>query len=60
VLESRLIASAFTSHTPRVVAALEGSVARLRGASALVFHKLLFRHAEFGTTTSPQPQPGED
>jgi len=59
VLESRLIASAFTSHTPRVVAAVEGSVARLRGAAALVFHKLLFRHAEFGVTAAPPPQPTE-
>jgi predicted NBD/HSP70 family sugar kinase len=52
ILESKLIASAFTSHTPRVVAAIEGSVARLRGAAALVFHKLLFRHAEFGVSAT--------
>jgi predicted NBD/HSP70 family sugar kinase len=60
VLESRLISSAFTSHTPRVVAAVEGSVARLRGAAALVFHKLLFHHAEFGMNTSAPQQPTED
>ena len=55
VLESRLIANAFTSHTPRVVAAVEGSTARLRGAAALVFQKLLFRNTEFGMTTSAPP-----
>jgi predicted NBD/HSP70 family sugar kinase len=55
ILESRLIASAFTSHTPRVVAATEGSVARLRGAAALVFHKILFRQIEFGLSTDIAP-----
>jgi predicted NBD/HSP70 family sugar kinase len=50
LLESQLIAHAFTAHTPRVVAAVEGGVARLRGAAALVFHKMLFRHAGFGAT----------
>lgn len=53
-LESRLIANAFTSRTPRVVAAQEGSVARLRGAAALVFHKVLFRQTEFGITPAAQ------
>ncbi|MGA7339564.1 MAG: ROK family transcriptional regulator [Terracidiphilus sp.] len=47
LLESRLIAKSFTSRTPRVVAAMDGDVARLRGAAALVLHKVLFRQAEF-------------
>ncbi len=47
LLESRLIAKSFTPHTPRVVAATDGDAARLRGAAALVLHKVLFRHAEF-------------
>ncbi|MDE3186652.1 MAG: ROK family transcriptional regulator [Acidobacteriota bacterium] len=46
VLESQLIAKSFTAHTPRVVPALEGDAARLRGAAALVLHKVLFRRAE--------------
>lgn len=53
-LESRLIASAFTGRTPRIVAAQEGSVARLRGAAALVFHKILFRQIEFARTPTTQ------
>lgn len=55
LIESRLIASAYTSHTPRVVAALEGSVARLRGASALVFHRLLFHQDGFSAIAAPPP-----
>jgi predicted NBD/HSP70 family sugar kinase len=47
LLESRLIAKSFTSRTPRVVAALDGDTARLRGAAALVLQNVLFRHAEF-------------
>jgi predicted NBD/HSP70 family sugar kinase len=57
LLESRLIADSYTSHTPRVVAAVEGSVARLRGAAALVFHRLLFQQADFGAIAAPPPAP---
>ena len=59
VLESRLIATSFTSRTPRVVAAMDGDAARLRGAAALVLHKVLFRQARFEQsqehTTTPRP-----
>jgi predicted NBD/HSP70 family sugar kinase len=47
LLESQLIAKAFTPHTPQIVAALDGDVARLRGAAALVLHKVLFKREEF-------------
>jgi predicted NBD/HSP70 family sugar kinase len=47
LLESQLIAKAFTPHTPRIVAALDGDVARLRGAAALVLHKALFKREDF-------------
>jgi predicted NBD/HSP70 family sugar kinase len=50
LLESQLIAKSFTPHTPRVVAAMDGDAARLRGAAALVLHKVLFRQAEFEQT----------
>jgi len=46
ILESHLIGKSFTARTPRVVAAMEGDMARLRGAAALVLHKVLFRRAE--------------
>ena len=46
MLESQLIAKSFTARTPRLVAAMEGDTARLRGAAALVLHKVLFRRAE--------------
>ncbi len=48
LLESQLIAKSFTPHTPRVVAAMDGDAARLRGAAALVLHKVLFRQTDFG------------
>jgi predicted NBD/HSP70 family sugar kinase len=51
LLESQLIARSITPHTPRVVAALDGDAARLRGAAALVLHKALFGQADF----APQP-----
>jgi predicted NBD/HSP70 family sugar kinase len=51
LLESQLIARSITPHTPRVVAALDGDAARLRGAAALVLHKELFGQADF----APQP-----
>ncbi|HEY1767450.1 MAG TPA: ROK family transcriptional regulator [Terracidiphilus sp.] len=47
LLESQLIAKSFTPRTPRVVAAMDGDAARLRGAAALVLHKVLFRQAAF-------------
>ncbi len=47
LLESQLIAKSFTPNTPRVVAAMDGDVARLRGAAALVLHKVLFRQMDF-------------
>jgi len=47
LLESKLIGKSFTPQTPRVVAALDGDVARLRGAAALVFYKVLFQQADF-------------
>lgn len=47
LIESQLIAKSFTSRTPRVVAAMDGDAARLRGAAALVLHKVLFRQSDF-------------
>ncbi|MGA2569143.1 MAG: ROK family transcriptional regulator [Terracidiphilus sp.] len=47
LLESQLIAKSFTHRTPRVVAAMDGDAARLRGAAALVLHKVLFQQADF-------------
>jgi predicted NBD/HSP70 family sugar kinase len=47
LLESQLIAKSFTSQTPRVVAAMDGDAARLRGAAALVLHRVLFQQADF-------------
>jgi predicted NBD/HSP70 family sugar kinase len=55
LLESRLIAKSFTPHTPRVVAATDGDAARLRGAAALVLHKVLFRQAEFKPAEKGKP-----
>jgi predicted NBD/HSP70 family sugar kinase len=55
LLESRLIAKAFTSRTPRVVAAMDGDAARLRGAAALVLHKVLFRQADFEQSNGRRP-----
>ncbi|MDR3724644.1 MAG: ROK family transcriptional regulator [Terracidiphilus sp.] len=60
LLESRLIANSYTSHTPRVVAAQEGSVARLRGAAALVFLRRLFRQGDFGSLAAPLPSQTAD
>jgi predicted NBD/HSP70 family sugar kinase len=47
LLESQLIAKSFTPHTPRLAAAVDGDAARLRGAAALVLHKVLFRQVDF-------------
>ncbi len=47
LLESQLIAKSFTPYSPRVVAAVDGDVARLRGAAALVLHNVLFRREDF-------------
>jgi len=63
LLESQLIAKSFTPNTPRVVAAMDGDVGRLRGAAALVLHKVLFRQADYTSRhepvserTSPKPE----
>ncbi len=47
LIESQLIAKSFTPHTPSVVAAMDGDVARLRGAAAMVLRKVLFGKADF-------------
>jgi predicted NBD/HSP70 family sugar kinase len=54
LLESQLIGKAFTPQSPRVVAAVDGDVARLRGAAALVLHKLLFRGDDFAPLAKPE------
>ncbi len=46
-LENQLIAKSFTPHTPRLAAAMDGDLARLRGAAALVLHKVLFMQSDF-------------
>jgi predicted NBD/HSP70 family sugar kinase len=46
-LESQLISRSFTPRTPRVAAATDGDAARLRGAAALVLHKVLFKQEDF-------------
>jgi predicted NBD/HSP70 family sugar kinase len=59
MIESHLINKSFTSRIPRVVAAVDGDVARLRGAAALVLHKKLFRSSEFEPmreTTATKPK----
>jgi predicted NBD/HSP70 family sugar kinase len=48
LIESHVISKAFTPRIPRIVAAADGDVARLRGAAALVLHKALFKHSEYG------------
>lgn len=47
VLESYLIAKSFTARIPHVVPAMDGDTARLRGAAALVLHKMFFRSEGF-------------
>jgi predicted NBD/HSP70 family sugar kinase len=47
IIESRLIAKSITQRTPRVVAAMDGDAARLRGAAALVLHRVLFTQTGF-------------
>jgi predicted NBD/HSP70 family sugar kinase len=47
LLESKLIAKSFTPHTPRLVAAMDGDAARLRGAASLILHKVLFKQVDF-------------
>jgi predicted NBD/HSP70 family sugar kinase len=56
LLESQLIAKSFTSHAPRVVAAVDGDVARLRGAAALALHKVLFAQDDFAPMLSHECQ----
>jgi predicted NBD/HSP70 family sugar kinase len=47
IIESELIAKSFTSRIPRIVPAMDGDAARLRGAAALALYKTMFRHAAF-------------
>ena len=47
LIESELIAKSFTSRVPRVVPAMDGDAARLRGAAALALYKTMFRHPAF-------------
>ena len=47
IIESELIAKSFTSRIPRIVPAIDGDAARLRGAAALALYKTMFRHAAF-------------
>jgi predicted NBD/HSP70 family sugar kinase len=56
LLESQLIARAFTPHIPRIAAAVDGDLARLRGAAALVLHKVLFRREDFAPRLVPGGQ----
>ncbi len=46
-VEKHLAAKSIAGRAPRLVAALEGDTARLRGAAALVFQKVLFRGIEW-------------
>ena len=46
VIQSELAAKSITRRIPRLVAAMEGDTARLRGAAALVFQRVLFRGME--------------
>ena len=56
IIESHLIAKSFTSRIPRVVAAVDGDVARIRGAAALVLHKMLFRRSDLEPVSQDQPE----
>lgn len=47
IIESELIAKSFTSRIPRIVPAMDGDAARLRGAAALALYKTMFRHPAF-------------
>jgi predicted NBD/HSP70 family sugar kinase len=47
LIESELIARSFTSRIPRVLPAMDGDAARLRGAAALVLYKAMFRQMAF-------------
>ncbi|WP_420237996.1 ROK family protein [Telmatobacter bradus] len=58
LLESQLIAKSFRPQTPELLATLDGEVARLRGAAALIFHKQLFRQSDFRPLSTLQDQRG--
>ena len=61
IIESQLIAKSITSQIPRVVAAMDGDAARLRGAAALVLHKALFRRTDLQQVEQQNPQrPGNE
>lgn len=47
ILERHLAAKSIAAHTPRLIAAMEGDTARLRGAAAMIFQKVLFRSADW-------------
>jgi predicted NBD/HSP70 family sugar kinase len=47
ILEQHLAAKSIAAHTPRLLAAMEGDTARLRGAAAMVFQKVLFRSTDW-------------
>jgi len=47
ILESQLIAKSFRPRPPKIVPAMDGDAARLRGAAALVLRKVLFKREEF-------------
>jgi len=47
ILESQLIAKSFRPQPPKIVPAMDGDAARLRGAAALVLRKVLFKREEF-------------
>lgn len=47
ILEQQLAARSIAARIPKLVAAVEGDTARLRGAAALVFQKVLFRGVEW-------------
>ncbi|HEY1896627.1 MAG TPA: ROK family transcriptional regulator [Terracidiphilus sp.] len=55
LIESELIARSFTSRIPRVVPAMDGDAARLRGAAALVLYKAMFRQMAFEQLDQGRP-----
>jgi predicted NBD/HSP70 family sugar kinase len=55
LIESELIARSFTSRIPRVLPAMDGDAARLRGAAALVLYKAMFRQMAFESLDQGRP-----
>jgi predicted NBD/HSP70 family sugar kinase len=56
LIESELIARSFTSRIPRVLPAMDGDAARLRGAAALVLYKAMFRQMAFESLDQRRPE----